>query len=668
MWPGALKLLLLITFLQHPLRCMSREKNFREKEKDVLDDILGPGRYDARIRPSGENATDGPAIVRVNLFVRSIATISDIKMEYSVQLTFREQWMDDRLQFDDAEGRLKYLTLTDASRVWMPDLFFSNEKEGHFHNIIMPNVYIRIFPHGSVLYSIRISLTLSCPMNLKLYPLDRQVCSLRMASYGWTTDDLVFLWKEGDPVQVVKNLHLPRFTLEKFLTDYCNSKTNTGEYSCLKVDLFFKREFSYYLIQIYIPCCMLVIVSWVSFWLDQSAVPARVSLGVTTLLTMATQTSGINASLPPVSYTKAIDIWTGVCLTFVFGALLEFALVNYASRSDMHSENMVKKYPPSETEQSTSMDLTSDQVEPDNASNFAMTGYDGPLQPSLQVVAIQVPDEVQAHRRHIENFLPNRIRFLQPNVLVQLPVPEGGGGRVNVDKEALGTRNVARGHSRQYHTGTTANTNARSHHRPRHRHQYYHYRPSHHHQHHLHHCVLPQQDEDEEEDEEEEEEEQQQQLPLSSHRHHHPRFYPGRNEPRSASFPSLHNAKGSGRCSPRSARCSPRSTRHSCKSSARSSPSTSPSPSPFPSPTPSPTTSRRATPSPPTPAGRTSFSRNDKCCWGLIPRSWFTSRDKGSARIDFIARRAFPLTFVLFNLGYWSNYLFQGKDSDNRQK
>lgn len=79
-------------------------------------------------------------------------------------------------------GRLKYLTLTEANRVWMPDLFFSNEKEGHFHNIIMPNVYIRIFPYGSVLYSIRISLTLACPMNLKLYPLDRQICSLRMAS------------------------------------------------------------------------------------------------------------------------------------------------------------------------------------------------------------------------------------------------------------------------------------------------------------------------------------------------------------------------------------------------------------------------------------------------------------------------------------------------------
>ncbi|XP_077280398.1 glycine receptor alpha 1 isoform X9 [Temnothorax americanus] len=374
MWPGALPLLLLLAVLLHPSRCTQGGKvNFREKEKQVLDNILGPGRYDARIRPSGENGTDGPTNVKVNIFLRSISKIDDYNMEYSVQLTFREQWLDERLRFNDFGGRLKYLTLTEASRVWMPDLFFSNEKEGHFHNIIMPNVYIRIFPNGSVLYSIRISLTLSCPMNLKLYPLDRQICSLRMASYGWTTNDLVFLWKEGDPVQVVKNLHLPRFTLEKFLTDYCNSKTNTGEYSCLKVDLLFKREFSYYLIQIYIPCCMLVIVSWVSFWLDQSAVPARVSLGVTTLLTMATQTSGINASLPPVSYTKAIDVWTGVCLTFVFGALLEFALVNYASRSDMHSDNIKKQFPPSDQmEHSSSIDPSSELLEPDGSANFAM--------------------------------------------------------------------------------------------------------------------------------------------------------------------------------------------------------------------------------------------------------------------------------------------------------
>lgn len=144
---------------------------------------------------------------------------------------------------------------------------------------------------------------------------------------------------------------------------------SAGEYSCLKVDLLFKREFSYYLIQIYIPCCMLVIVSWVSFWLDQNAIPARVSLGVTTLLTMATQTSGINASLPPVSYTKAIDVWTGVCLTFVFGALLEFALVNYASRSDAHKKSAKEQQKKQwELEHAA---LEADHLE-DGATTFAM--------------------------------------------------------------------------------------------------------------------------------------------------------------------------------------------------------------------------------------------------------------------------------------------------------
>lgn len=46
----------------------------------------------------------------------------------------------------------------------------------------------------------------------------------------------------------------------------------TGTYSCLRVVLTFARQLSFFIVTIYIPCFMIVIVSWMSFWIDHKAV------------------------------------------------------------------------------------------------------------------------------------------------------------------------------------------------------------------------------------------------------------------------------------------------------------------------------------------------------------------------------------------------------------
>ena len=56
---------------------------------------------------------------------------------------------------NDLLDKIKYLTMTDVRKVWMPDTFFRNEKIGRFHNILTPNLYVRVFPNGDILYSIR---------------------------------------------------------------------------------------------------------------------------------------------------------------------------------------------------------------------------------------------------------------------------------------------------------------------------------------------------------------------------------------------------------------------------------------------------------------------------------------------------------------------------------
>ena len=50
---------------------------------------------------------------------------------------------------------------------------------------------------------------------------------------------------------------------------------------------------------------MIVMMMMISFWIKPEAVPARVTLGVTSLLTLSTQHANSQKALPPVSYIKA---------------------------------------------------------------------------------------------------------------------------------------------------------------------------------------------------------------------------------------------------------------------------------------------------------------------------------------------------------------------------
>ena len=51
--------------------------------------------------------------------------------------------------------------------------------------------------------------------------------------------------------------------------------------------------------------------------------------GITTVLTMSTILSGVSASMPQVSYVKAVDVYLWVSSLFVFLSVLEYAAVNY---------------------------------------------------------------------------------------------------------------------------------------------------------------------------------------------------------------------------------------------------------------------------------------------------------------------------------------------------
>ena len=98
-----------------------------------------------------------------------------------------------------------------------------------------------------------------------------------------------------------------------------------GNYTFLIVNFTFSRRLSSAIFNVYVPSTLVVLLSWISFWVDVEAVPARITLGVTSLLTLTTQIVQAHGGLPPISYMTAMDIWLFGCLIAVFSVLLEYA-------------------------------------------------------------------------------------------------------------------------------------------------------------------------------------------------------------------------------------------------------------------------------------------------------------------------------------------------------
>ncbi|KAK6172671.1 hypothetical protein SNE40_016283 [Patella caerulea] len=240
-----------------------------------------------------------------------------------------QYWRDDRLEFSKNSNESMTLTGEFAERIWVPDTFLANDKNSYLHDVTEKNQMIRIYGNGSIVYGMRFTTTLACMMDLHNYPLDEQECTVEIESYGYTTDDLVLQWLQDKAVSGVDQLELPQFSIVNYHAGHWIEKLLTGDYKRLSLYFSLRRNIGYFIFQTYLPSILIVMLSWVSFWINHEATSARVALGITTVLTMTTISNGVRSSLPRISYVKAIDIYLVMCFVFVFAALLEYAAVNY---------------------------------------------------------------------------------------------------------------------------------------------------------------------------------------------------------------------------------------------------------------------------------------------------------------------------------------------------
>ncbi|KAJ8336287.1 hypothetical protein SKAU_G00396300 [Synaphobranchus kaupii] len=315
------------------------EKTYPENFTRILDRLLDG--YDNRLRPGFGGAVTE---VKTDIYVTSFGPVSDVEMEYTMDVFFRQTWVDRRLRY---EGPIEILRLNNlmVTKVWTPDTFFRNGKKSVAHNMTAPNKLFRIMRNGTILYTMRLTISAECPMRLVDFPMDGHACPLKFGSYAYPKTEVIYTWTKGpqESVEVpTESSSLVQYDLIGQTVSSETVKSITGDYVVMTVYFHLRRKMGYFMIQTYIPCIMTVILSQVSFWINKESVPARTVFGITTVLTMTTLSISARHSLPKVSYATAMDWFIAVCFAFVFSALIQFAAVNYFTNAERARRNQAK--------------------------------------------------------------------------------------------------------------------------------------------------------------------------------------------------------------------------------------------------------------------------------------------------------------------------------------
>ena len=261
-----------------------------------------------------------PTEVTVGFYVIDLHEIDDAQQVMVADAMFWMEWRDPRLE-DHAGCRIS------QEAIWHPRLRVVNRRS---ISTTEPDLFI-IGEGGTVTYRQRGYGQFSTPLNLRNFPLDRQVLPVRIVA-AYSPDEVV--------LRVAENLTGRQDTLSLVGWTADDVSWNIGTYyfapqqrhlAALTFTIPVARKAGYFFWKMIVPLSIVVFMSWAVFLIHPDIAPARIGLSATALLTIFAYQFVLSSLLPHVSYLTRLDRY------FVGASILVFlALVQAVSTVAVH--------------------------------------------------------------------------------------------------------------------------------------------------------------------------------------------------------------------------------------------------------------------------------------------------------------------------------------------
>lgn len=337
--------------------------------RDVLDLVLAD--HQTEVSPAHHAAAINGTLLPMDLQQKfSILALLgiDMKNQYITLDTWLTlSWHDERLAWNSTcwpDVTCGYYYYDDASFagspvgvIWTPSAYVANTRDTEK---TMSEGYW-ISDSGLVYWSRRQIISLECRMDFTRLPWDEHVCMMSMSTWIETCSSMRILSGiDSNPSAVelldgvgsIKGwkISVPHDNFAAYyVSDY---------YPYLDHYIVLTREPEFYVNSVMMPVYLNMSLTYLSFWIERAATPARVALVVICFLSLSNQMRSVQGELPETSEGVWLLIFLQVSMYFTFAAAVEYALAHYLLQLDRKVR---------EISQRSQRSQSNDEIEDDDA-------------------------------------------------------------------------------------------------------------------------------------------------------------------------------------------------------------------------------------------------------------------------------------------------------------
>jgi hypothetical protein len=260
-----------------------------------------------------------PIVVDVGINLEKIINVNEQDEYFTAVFGLMMDWQDPALAFnpDECGCSQKVLTVDEFEAYavelgarW-PDFEIYNQQGEAFPQ----QSFVRLLPDGSAVYFQRMTADFTVDFNFRRYPLDTQDFTMRLDML-YPIDRYVLRSLESYN-DLNDNLGEDEFIIDGFTTGVSEVKTTTGM-TVSSFDFRFSapRHLDYYIFQIFVPVLLIILVSWVTFFLKDYQM--RIEVASANLLLFIAFSFSLSDNYPRLGYLTFLD--AVMAATFVITA------------------------------------------------------------------------------------------------------------------------------------------------------------------------------------------------------------------------------------------------------------------------------------------------------------------------------------------------------------